>query len=793
MNSGSVTSPAAPRLAALIACCAMATLSTPSPAAEAPALQSIVVTARRREESLQQVPAAVSVVDQALLESSYTVNTQLLSQLVPSLYYNSANPRNTAYTLRGLGSNTLSISAANDGTEPGVGFYVDQVYHGRPATAAFDFTDIARIEVLRGPQGTLFGKNTTAGAIHVVTREPAFTAAANGELSRGSDGFSQARVSVTGPLRDGVLAGRLALQLTRRDGLLTHVGTGQGLNQLDNLALRGQLLWLPGETLRIRLSADLASLDAVCCVQAPLRVGQSLRRADRQFPALAAGLGYRLPGTDVYDRLTDIDAELHTDTGEGGVALTADWQLAAGTLTSVSAWRYWDWDVANDRDYTGIPIQQVQRIPSRQEQLSQELRLASATDRALQYVAGLYWFRQRIDARPISIYGPEAAYWLLDPQAYAAPIPRDLLDGYGLRGDTRFNMDSFAAFTEVNLALTPALTATLGLRYTHEVKSGRYHSEVFGGPALDSLPAPVAAELQRARRAVLRPQDYRADNAEGSLSGRANLAYTLSDNHFVYLGYASGYKSGGLNMSGLPLDARDRPALTTAVIGDEHNLTWEAGIKSTLLGGAATLNLAAYRTRVRNYQANVVSSLETAALRSYPANIPEVSVQGGEADLLVSLGSALVLRAALAYADGANTDYPLGPCPLERQTAATLACDLSDRPLAGLSRWVGSLGFDYARPLGSGTLLLHGNSSLRSRYNTSVSASRYTWIAGHGISNARVGYRAARGWEAHLFVRNLFDADYLTAMTLQTGNSGLIFGQPGEPRLVGVTVSYRLD
>ena len=143
-------------------------------ASDASVLEGVIVTARRREENLQSVPAAVSVVNGDLLDSSYTVNTQQLSQLVPSLYYNSANPRNTAYTIRGLGSNTLSISAANDGIEPGVGFYVDQVYHGRPATASFDFTDIERVEVLRGPQGTLFGKNTTAGAIHVISREPSF-------------------------------------------------------------------------------------------------------------------------------------------------------------------------------------------------------------------------------------------------------------------------------------------------------------------------------------------------------------------------------------------------------------------------------------------------------------------------------------------------------------------------------------------------------------------------------------------------------------------------------------------
>ena len=187
-----------------------------------------MVTARRREENLQSVPAAISAVSGDLLDSSYTVNTQLLSQLVPALYYNSANPRNTAYTIRGLGSNTLSISAANDGIEPGVGFYVDQVYHGRPATASFDFTDIERVEVLRGPQGTLFGKNTTAGAIHVISREPTFEPEANAEVSFGENDFIQAKGAVSGPLFGDVVAGRLSAQITQRDGVIHNVRTGAG-------------------------------------------------------------------------------------------------------------------------------------------------------------------------------------------------------------------------------------------------------------------------------------------------------------------------------------------------------------------------------------------------------------------------------------------------------------------------------------------------------------------------------------------------------------------------------------
>jgi len=754
-------------------------------------LAEVTVTARRREEKLQSVPVAVSVLDGDLLERSYAVNTQQLSLLVPALYYNSANPRNTAYTIRGLGSNTLSISAANDGIEPGVGFYVDQVYHGRPATAAFDFTDIDRVEVLRGPQGTLFGKNTTAGAIQVASRAPTFEPEASGEVSVGSFDFLQAKASVSGPLV-GRVAGRLSAQLTRRDGVLRNATNGQRVNDLDNHAVRGQLLFVPTDQLQLRLIADVADLDSRCCVQGFLRVGESLRSAARQFPALAAGLGYAPPSRDVYDRLTDIDADLRIDTQDGGVALIADWELGPGTLTSVTAWRYWDWDVDNDRDFTGLPIQPVQRIPSRQDQYSEELRFASDGEGHWTSVVGLYFFTQRIAGKPTSVYGPAAAYWLLDPANFTVPLPRDLLDGYGQSGESRYEMASYAAFGEVNYAFSETLTATLGLRYTYEDKTGRYATQVSGGPSLAGLAPEVAAELRRAQWSILRPQAYVAADSGGSLSGRANLAWQFTDRLFAYLGYAQGEKSGGLNMSGLPLDAMNQPALATAVIEDERHRSLELGVKSTLLEGRATLNLAAYRTVVKDYQANIVSSLETAALRSYPSNVPEVRVEGAEADFAALLFTGFTLRASVAYALGSNTDYPAGPCPLERQTAATVACDLTGVPLAGLSRWVGSLGFDYRMPVRRGELIVRLDSSARSRYDSDTSASQYTAIAGYGVTQASVGYRFAGGWELDLFARNLFDADYLSALTIQTGNSGLILGQPGEPRLWGLTLRVDL-
>lgn len=755
-------------------------------------VENVVVTARRREENLQTVPAAVSVVGSDLLDQSYTVNPQQLSQLVPSLYYNSANPRNTAYTIRGLGSNTLSISAANDGMEPGVGFYVDQVYHGRPATAAFDFTDIERVEVLRGPQGTLFGKNTTAGAIHVISREPTFTPEAKGELSVGTYDFVQAKGSISGPLISDKLAGRLSVQSTRRDGVIYNVRTDQHLNTLDNYAVRGQLLFVPNENLKLRLIADVSNLDASCCTQSFLRVGQSLRSPARQFPALAAGLGYEPASRNAFDRLTDIDAELAIDTQDGGVSLIADWNLGSTLLTSVSAWRYWDWDVANDRDYTGIPIQDVQRIPSRQDQYSQEFRFASNLVGPLNYVAGLYWFKQEIGGRPTSVYGSEAAYWLLNQANFNAPIPRDLLDGYGQLGDSAFELDSYAAFGELNYAISDRLTSTLGLRYTYEDKAGSYATQVFGGADLSDLPAVTAAELNRAKLSIFRPQNYTAEDSGGSWSGRGNLSYALTDDVFTYVSLAYGYKSGGLNMSGLPLDAQNRPALATAVIEDETNTTVEVGVKTTLLDGRATLNLAGYRTVVEDYQANVVSNLETAALRSYPSNVPEVRVQGVELDFNALLFDGFVVRASAAYADGENVDYPEGPCPLEVQTAGTIACDLSGSRLAGLSRWSGTLGFDYSIALGQGEVVVHADSNFRSDYSADTSGSRYTRIAGYGVTNARIGYHSSKGWDIDLFARNLFDADYITALTIQTGNSGLILGQPSDPMVVGVTIKQTL-
>ena len=805
------------RTASLLSTVALATLAlpaqaqiadpAPSPTSVAPTtasneaatadgaagLPAVIVTARRRAEDAQRIPTSLSVVGGTLLDRAYAVNTQALTTLIPSLNYSSANPRNTAFTIRGLGSSVVAVSQANDGLESGVGFYVDQVYHARPATAAFDFADVAQVEELRGPQGTLFGKNTTAGAINITTRAPTFTPEGFAELSHGSYDFVQAKGWVSGPITDSI-AYRISGVSTRRDGVIDNVRTGRDANTLGTQAMRAQLLFKPDDRVQLRLSADFTNFQAYCCTQVPYAIGQSQRAANRQFPALARQFGYSLPTRDYRDRVTDIDGPLGTDTNEGGVAAITDWNLGPATITSVTAWRFWNWDAENDRDYTGLPIQLSQHIPSRQDQWSQELRLASNGERRLGYVVGLYAFSQRITGRPISIYGPAGAGWLIGQSVptsatNATPIavPANLLDGYGQDGRTDFRSASYAAFGEANWRVIDGVTLTAGLRYTHENKRGSYDTNVSGGPAT-TIPA-----LTNARLNVLRPQSYSARDGDGSLSGRGNVAVDLAPGVLGYASYARGFKSGGINMSGLPLDASNRPVLATAVVRPERNETYEVGLKTQAFNHRLVFNVDGFYTKVRDFQATLVenSRTQTAQLRGYLSNIPEVTVKGVEADATALVLPGVSLRAGLAYADGEYSDYPSGPCPLEVQTAATIRCSLTGRRLASLPRVTLTAGADMEQPVGRGSVFLHVDTASRSGFNGDPGLSRFTYIRGYNLTNANIGYRFNDGLELALFARNLFDADYVQNVTVQAGNSGLILATPSDPRTIGATLRLR--
>lgn len=743
-------------------------------------LGDIVVTARRRDERAQDVPIALTVVNEELLDRTGAYNVGQVTQLAPSVQLLTSNPRNTAITIRGLGA---SYGLANDGLEQGVGIYVDQVYYGRPATATLDFVDLDRIEILRGPQGTLFGKNTTAGALNITTRDPSFTPEGQAELSFGDYGFLQAKASVSGPIVDDKVAGRFSVVSTRRDGVLDNVTTGTKQNSQDSISLRGQLLFQPTDQLRVRLFADYADLTPECCTQVYVTAGQTLKPAAQQFAALATGRGYAPASTNPYDRLADVDSDIQADQIHRGVSAIVDYDFGWATLTSVSAWRAWDWGPKNDRDYTALDIVRQSANPSWQDQWSQELRLSSNGNNRIDWTAGLYAFHQAVETHGVTEYGADATYWLLSPS-----LPNALLDGYTVYNDSRIETDSYAVFGQLTWDITDRLHLTPGLRYTYEDKAGAYTATTTGGLAT------ADATLISRRLGVARPQAYAADLSDDDLSGQLSLSYDVRTDVLAYGSAARGYKSAGINMAGIPNLPNGQPSLANAVVKPEVVTTYELGLKTQGFDRRATANLAAYRTDVEDYQANVVDS-GPGALRGYLANAEKVVIQGIELDAVARPNQNLDLYANVAWTDAKYDSFANGPCPLERIGTSTVACDLSGKDLPGVSPWAASAGGEVH---GNGGFLglpgqFYGgaDASFRSTYNSDASVSRYTEIEGYTILNLRAGFRADNGWEASLWVKNALDEDYLQFVSVQSGNSGLVIGNPGDPRTVGITLRAR--
>ena len=767
--------------------------------------EEILVTARRRAESAQAVPLAISVIGGEHIDNTGTFNVGRLQQLTPTLQFYSSNPRNTAVNIRGIG---VPFGLTNDGIEQGVGIYVDEVYYARVASATFDFLDVAQIEVLRGPQGTLYGKNTSAGAIAITTRKPTFTFEGRAEMTIGNLGFKQAKAAVSGPLSDN-LAARLALSSTARHGTIRNLATGNRINEQDNLGLRGQLLWQPGTRTEITLQGDFSTQDPECCAQIHVRTGPTQRATERQFAALAAAQGYAPPSTNAFDRVTDVDADLNAGNRIGGINLRIRHDLGSGTLTSVSAWRFWDWKPANDRDFTGLPITTRSENPSQQDQFTQEFRYAQSGER-VDFVIGLFGFHQKVRTRGVQVQGPAASRWLLNPASPLAALPA-VLDGLRADNDIRLDNTSAALFGQLSWKLTDRLTVQPGLRLNYDRKKGLYDA-VVTGTASDGTRQPVlfsgpyaADPWIAAQRGVLSPQRFEPTFADWNISHDITLSYRPQPDVLAYATWASTFKSGGINLNGVPNDAAGNPLLAAGTVKPEKVRHIEAGIKAQVWNRKATINLSAFRTTISDYQA-LVTNGQLGVLRGYLANADTVRSQGFEWDLSVRPSPRFNAYVNGTYTDATYRRFVDAPCPPELSGGGTglpLApagapgnspanCDISGQKLPGVSKWALSWGAEANAPITllgrEGEAYLGIDGSVRTRFSSNPSPSAYTWVKGYALTNLRAGFRTDAGFDIYGWVRNAFGVNYFEQLAVPSGNTGLIVGQPGDPRTWGATV-----
>lgn len=770
----------------------------PAHAGQSPAiddgLDSIVVTARRREEQAQDVPLAISVLNAATLESTGTFTVGKLTQLQPSIQFVSTNPRNSATTIRGLGA---PFGLTNDGIEQGVGIYIDQVYYSRAATATFDFLDVDQVEVLRGPQGTLYGKNTTAGAINVTSRKPTFVPEGRAEVTYGNLGFTQAKGSYSAPLIDDKLAFRLGTSFTTRDGTLYSTTRQDDINEQDNLGFKGQLLWLPTADVSVTFSADYTHSDPHGFGTVYVGTGSTQRATNRQFAALAsASGGYAPPSLDPFDRVTDLDSELTAEQYFSGGSILVEWDVGAGQLTSVSAYRKWDWYPSNDRDFIGLPITTRSNNPSKQRQWTQEFRYAASSER-IDYVVGLYGFHQTVDTAGIQTQGALASRWLLSGANANDP---SILNGLSSSNEIGLKNSSAAVFGQLTWHLSDNLRVQPGLRFNYDKKEGKYIATVSNG---------TNTALNTAQLGVLAPYGYEPEFDDTNLSGDFTVAYDFADDVLAYATYARSFKSGGINLSGLPLDANNQPITAVETVEPESVNHFEAGVKTQLFNRLVTLNLAGFWTDIEDYQATVTNS-QASVIRGYLSNVPKIRVRGIEVDFSTRPTDRLNLYANGAFIDHEYVDFANAPCPPELSggTTATPAnpasapgtpggfspafCNISGQWLPGISKVSLSYGFQYDLPLQlfnqAGGAYFAFDGTYRSEFSSNPSRSAYTDIDGYSIENFRLGYRSDRGWDVYAWARNAFDEEYFDFLGTQSGSTGMIYGQPGDPRTYGLTL-----
>ena len=746
-------------------------------------LAEIVVSARRRKELAQDVPIPISVLTGSLIADAGAFNVNRVKELVPSVQLYSSNPRNTGLNIRGLGT---TFGLTNDGIDPGVGFYVDGVYNARTAVTTLDFIDVEQIEVLRGPQGTLFGKNTTAGAFNVTTLKPFFKTGAKFELSYGNYGFVQAKGSITGPLGKK-WAGRISFSGTQRDGLLYNTVTQKPVNDINNLGFLGKLLYTPTDKLEFTLSLDATRQRPDGYAQVFAGVAPTLRAGYRQFEQIITDLEYSVPNQNPFDRKIDTDTPWKSGQDLGGVSLNADIDLGTGTLTSTTAWRYWKWDPSNDRDFTGLQALALSQAPSKQNQWSQEVRWAGTLSSKLTGVFGIFAFGQELNPDSAHIEESGIHQWRFSQNTtsdlWQTP---GLLDGYGIRSYPRLKNFSGAVFGQIDWSLTKKLSVLPGIRFNYDDKNVDFSRYTYGGLETTD-PALLAI-----KNSVYSNQSFKAQVDDTNLSGQLTISYKVKENINTYGTFATGFKPIGLNQGGLPTSGGE-PILELAVIKPEEAYHFEAGVK-TSPSPLSTLNITFFNTNIKDYQTQVQAA-DLSVNRGYLANAEEVRVRGIELDGSYKWRGILSINGAVAYNEGKYISFTNAPPPLEETGGPTFK-DISGGQLPGISKWTVSLGAEITEDgklLGQkGELFLAFDSYYRTSFSSNPSPSSYLVVDGYALLNARLGFKAPTGFSVFIWSRNLLDQNYFEQLLPGAGNAGHYAAVLGDPRTYGVTLRYAL-
>lgn len=767
-------------------------------------LGEVVVKARNREEKLQEVPVPVSVINSKALQRDNLVTVGDFTRRVPNLLVNAPNTRQTSIAIRGLGKNS-----ANESMEASVGQIVDNVFLGYVGMSWADFVDIDRVEVLRGPQGTLLGKNTTLGVVNIVTKKPSWTPEYYLDGFVGDREALQGKASASGPIVPGLLAYRGSIYFNHRDGFLKNLfQPSESWLETNRWGGRLQFLLEPSENVSSRIILDRAQSQERINIDPYQVEPETFANGQSRTAGTSLTWSKRL-ARDYFDGYQPTIGSKDTiDTNDArplignqqGLSGEVNWRLGDYTLTSISAYRTTDFDAKNDSDQTRFSISRGGTLVDA-EQVSQEFRLTSPTNRTVDYQIGLFALKSDISSTSRTLYGADAgafyagqnAYNRLSKTAIGKQLLVDSLRGVYSNTETQPETFSLAAFGQLNWHITDAATLTFGLRDTWEDKDNSTNKITpEGGKPLTAAnyPGATAQDLTDAigiRTGRLgnvygfKPGDGFSEN---TVSWLLSPSYKLTNDVLVYFSASQGSKSGAVQFD----SATGNPQNVEA----EDVTDFEFGVKSTWLDRSLVLNVNFYNTKVSNYQTNkTVFDPSTESNISFLGNVGGVRMRGVEIDSAYRPFKALTLTLNGSYNDAIYTDYRNAPCPPEVANVQQI-CDFTGEQVSAAPKFTGFIGIDYRVPIGWG-LEAHAflNNTYRSEANVNSQLSIYGVQKGYNITDAGIGVSTDDGkYDLNLVAKNIFDTEYSTGIG-SFSNSSAVGYTLGDARYIGV--NFRMN
>ncbi|WP_269715438.1 TonB-dependent receptor [Caulobacter sp. NIBR2454] len=687
----------------------------------AASLDEIVVTARRRDERLQDVPAAVTAFSSATLQNMQATTVGDLQGSAPNLTIHQGDASNAVVYVRGVGQiDSLAFA------DPGVGVYVDDVYLGRAQGAFLDVYDVDRIEVLRGPQGTLYGRNTIGGAVKFVSKPLTSDFAGAFEATVGDYDRRELKGSIGGALVQDKLLAKAAFSYSGRDGYSTNAFDGRSDGDKNLLAGRMAFEYRASEDFSLRLNID----------------GSRDRPDTSRTPARATAV-FGVPAS--LDRPFDVNASFNdlNDLSTAGVSLVADWALSDKVaLKSITAYRQMSYDSNLDLDATTQNIFGVY-VREDQDQVSQELQLNYTGDR-LTAVGGLFYFKEH-DETFSGLLGPAIGL-----------VTGSLNDQHN---------ESWAAYGQGSYSLTDQLSVTAGVRYTHEKKDFFRTQKFFDAAVVNKLPVPYSQG----------PFATSIDTSDkwSSVSPRLGVDYKATENVLAYASVSRGFKSGGF-------DGRANDAAGARPYDPETLWAYEAGLKTTLMDRRLTANVAVFWNDYKDLQLSSFTADANGGFSALFTNAGAATMRGVELELVARPIRPLTLNFVLGYLDGEYDEY-IGP------GGADIS---DQRELVNAPKWDGKVGATYVFDLADGaTFTVGADAAFRSKTYPTVSSSEILAQKGYVAVDAFARWQDAEDkWFVQAGVKNLTDKRYIEQGFDLSSSLGYQLAYFGAPRTVSATI-----